>query len=853
MTPQLPRIFARQVVRHLGRHKLLALLNVLSVALGVAVFLAIQIANHSATRSFNAGIDLVAGKANLEARGGGDGFDETVYPRLARAPGVRAATPLVEGYLTLPDHPGEYLQLLGLDPFTQGPFATFAVQDARGGDLDIEPWLGRRDSLALSEEMAARLRLQIGDRLRVAAGGRTHELVVRFLLRLKESPAGTNTRVAAMDIAWAQELLGRGARISAVQLLLDDPDRAPEWAERLAPLVPADVQILAPAQRSNQVQRMLAGFQLNLTALSMVSLLVGMFLIYNTIAASVVRRRAEVGILRALGASRAEVQALFLGEAALFGVLGIGLGILGGFLLAGTLVRAVATTISSLYLSLSIEAWHVTPGLLALAFGFGLLSVLAAAWIPAREGARLDPIRALSLGTTLERQHLALPRWTWAGFASLLVAALASSLALTTGPALLGFGSALFVVVGFACFAPWLTRVGGRLAASLSRGRILLRLAAQNLGRSLQRNAITVAALMAAIAMMGGVSIMIHAFRRTVEVWITRTVAADIYVTPAANESAGTRVFTPAALIEAAAKLPGVERVDTFRELGVTVRGERTTLAVVAGSKRDNLTFIGPGSDRARQARLFEAGTVLVSEPFARRFKLWENDRVPIPTPAGVIEFVIGGVYFDYSRDSGVIMMARENFDRHWQDPRVFSFALFVRPDVSLEAVADEMRALAAPLGRFLVYSNRSLRERVFEIFDQTFQVTYVLRLIAVLVAVAGIFLGLTTLVAEREREIGVLRAVGASVGQIRALVLAESGLIGLVASALGVVAGLVLSFVLTFVINKAFFGWTIQLTVPWAQVLATPLWIVPAALLAGWLPAQRAARTPIASAVRAE
>lgn len=198
-------------------------------------------------------------------------------------------------------------------------------------------------------------------------------------------------------------------------------------------------------------------------------------------------------------------------------------------------------------------------------------------------------------------------------------------------------------------------------------------------------------------------------------------------------------------------------------------------------------------------------------------------------------------------------MMARENFDRYWQDPRVFSFALFVREGVPLEQVADEMRGLAAPFGKFLVFSNRSLRERVFEIFDQTFQVTYVLRLIAVLVAVAGIFLGLTTLVAEREREIGVLRAVGASPGQIRTLILAESGLIGLVASALGMVGGLVLAFVLTYVINKAFFGWTIHLVIPWLTVLATPLWIVPASLLAGWLPAMRAGRVPIAAAVRSE
>ena len=376
-------------MRGVARHKLLAALNILSVALGVSVFLAIQIANHSANRSFSASIDLVAGKANLEARSASGLLDETVLPKLAQAPGVRAATPLVEGYLTLPDYRGEYLQILGIDPFTNGPFATFAIETADRRRLDIESWLRDPDAIALSEEFARRYKLKVGDKLRVAVDGRDRTLTIRFIMRLTESPAGSNSRVGAMDIAWAQELFGKVGKLTSVQMLLDDPSRAADLAVEAGKLVPADVNVLVPGQRSGQVQRMLAGFELNLSALSMVSLLVGMFLIYNTIAASVVRRRAEVGILRAVGASRREVLALFLGEALLMGFAGVLLGLAGGILLSGYLVGAVAKTISSLYILVRIDQFHLTPLLVAAAVVFGLGSVVIAAWFPAWEGARM--------------------------------------------------------------------------------------------------------------------------------------------------------------------------------------------------------------------------------------------------------------------------------------------------------------------------------------------------------------------------------------------------------------------------------------------------------------------------------
>ncbi len=881
-TTQFYRLFLWHVVRNARRHPLLAGLNVLSVALGVSVYLAIQIANHSANQSFAASIDLVAGKANLEARSASGSFDENLLPKLSHAPGVKAATPLVEGYATLPDFPGEYLQVLGVDIYTNLPFATFAVGGQSNGEwanLDLDGWLGDPHALAITDDFAHERGLKVGDPIRLQVNGREQVLTVRFLIRLTDTAAGRgNSRIAALDIGWAQELFQRPGRLSSVQLLLDHPADAETTAHALTKLVPADVTIATPGARSGQVERMLSSFQLNLSALSLISLLVGMFLIYNTITASVVRRRIETGILRAVGASRLEVQGLFLAEALLFGVIGVALGIVGGTLLARFLLgREIAKVISTLYSLVSVDRFYLTPLLVGSAFFFGLGSVLAAAWLPAREGARADPIAALSLGlgTTMSKSRLHLARWLGAGVLALALAVACSVFALTTGPAWLGFGSAFFVLLGFAFTAPTVT-VGGarsigwftqwmearlerrgsnpseRANSFLAAPTALVRLSAQNLGRSLHRNAVIIAALMAAIAMTVGISVMIYAFRRTVEVWIDRAIVADIFMTPAANETLGNGAFFPPEVIAALRREPGVRAVDTVREVGVNIRGDRVSMAVVEGEDRNRLAFVG-GRTAEKQAAFHLPDHVLVSEPFEHRYHVRDGDRLSIPTPDGVVTFTVAGVYYDYARDAGVIGITRENFQRHWHDDRVMSAAIYLKDPDAVEASAAMIRQRYNLHGEFLIYSNRAIREKVFEIFGQTFRITGVLRGIAVVVAIIGIFLTLTTLVSEREREIGVLRAIGASRRQIKGMVLIESSLIGLLASLLGIVAGLALSLVLTFVINKAFFGWTIQLSCPWATVLLTPVWIVLAAIVAGWWPAVRAARIPIASAVRAE
>lgn len=845
---QFLQLFHRLVIRNVLRHPLLAVLNILSVALGVSVFLAIQIANHSASRSFGAGIDLVAGRAHLEISGD---IAETLFPRVAADPQVAAATPLVKGVATLPDSPGEYLRILGFDLFTNEPFRTFTLRRSDGSVPSFETWLATPYGVAISTEFAALHGLEPGDPLDVTVNTHPATLRIIALLEPNEANAAADPRFAAMDIGWAQELFGTAGMLSSIQVQAHHPEKAEALARELRPLLPTNVEIAAPSQRSFQVEKMLAGFKLNLTALSMVAMLVGMFLIYNTISASAVRRRREIGILRSLGATRPQIRALFVGEALMPGLAGIAVGLFAGVGLGSALLGSVARTITSLYVLTSIDRAYLSPADLALGAALGFATVLVAAWFPANRAALTDPVDALAPCSMMDRQIYASPRWAAAGFVLLAVAFAVSLRALNHGTGWLGFVAAFLVLTGFACFAPAATTVSSLVLKLVPA--ILVRIAASNLARSLHRNAVTTASLAAAVAMMISVSVMIHSFRTSVERWISRSIVADLFIAPASNLVVGLGSFVPLEAIEFLKEEPEVNAVETFREIHTTLRGEPASLAVVEGENRRNLDFVGGGNAKKMRRFLEEPDVVLVTESFAQRFDLREADPIALPTPKGERTFEIGGIYYDYTTDQGVILMSRRNFARYWDDPRVQTLAVYLEPGADPSALEEDFRRAFSAHGEFVLFRNRELRRRILQIFDQTFAVTYVLRIIAVIVAVVGIFLSFTTLVAERQREIGVLRSVGAAREQIRRLLIYEAGALGLVSSLLGLAAGVCLSLVLTWVINRAFFGWTIALEIPWLLLLAAPIWIGAASVAAAWVPALRAGRIAIATAIREE
>lgn len=854
--PDTLRICWRGAIRPMLQQPRAALLGVLSIALGVSVFLAITIANRSAVGSFHQAFEMVTGRADLEIRGK---IPETALPRVQATDGVAAATPLVEAMVTLPDFPGESLRLTGIDPFTARGLLGFepGTSNAVGGDLGT--WLSEEDAVAVTPDFLQRHGMQSGDLLKLQGPGAPRAMHITHLITTGDA-AAAGGRIVATDIATAQEWTGKVGLVTAIMIRLNDPAQRGEVAARLKGFLPGDVTVEPPARRSRQVDIMLSAFSLNLTALSLVSLLVGMFFVGNSSAAAVVRRRVSLGILRAVGTGRREIGAMVLAEAALSGLVGALLGVLASPLLAGVMAAPVATTVTALYLPVDAQGGWPTLGEAMAGIIAGVSAALAAAWIPARQASLVDPTRVLHPGSAPEVFPLPAGRLAWWGAVLLALSILFSLGALHGGPALLGFGAAFLVLAGFSLMVP---AVMGAAAKLLRRSAwhhgsagAVPRLALEQTMRSLHRTAPTVAALAAAAAMTVGISVMIHSFRGSVLAWSERTLTADLFIAPAANELLGLEHTLPEKAASWWASRPGVETVGTFREVEArTAGGEPVTLGVVDGPARGSIDFMHGGA-AAKTAALEVGGSTAVSESLARRLGLAPGDTLELTGPRGPVRLKVLDLYRDYTRDRGIALVSAGYFQRVWGAEGFHSLAILFRKGTTKEEVEKEQENFLSHFGgkeSFACYSNRGLKQRILEIFNQTFAVTAVLRTIAIAVAIGGVMLTLGILVLERTRDLGVLRSMGASVAQIAGMMLSEAALIGFLASMVGIISGAALALVLTWVINKAFFGWSIDLSYPWAELAILPIWMTLAAMVAGFFPAVRAARIPPAASLRME
>jgi putative ABC transport system permease protein len=591
---------------------------------------------------------------------------------------------------------------------------------------------------------------------------------------------------------------------------------------------------------------MLAAFQFNLGALSLVALLVGLFLIYNTVATSVISRREEIGVLRALGTSRATLLSLFLGEAGALAAIGCAVGVPLGWMLAWGAVGLTSTTVTTLYVAEAAQVpflawWHPV-----VAFALGVPLALAAAAAPAMEAARISPLESLRSGQAIAASGR--PR-----LRSLLasVFCLAGALALTrlppvNGLPVFGFLAALAIVFGLAFLVPLLLFLLGRYGRPAARTLgIESRLAHANLAGAIPRLSVSVAALAVSLAMLVAIAVMIGSFRETVIYWVNQTLQADLYVSTARRSNLDAQSTISPGLEASIRADPDVAAVDRFRSVSLPYR-ERL---IVAGAgdfdvllSHSTLAFKAPRDGPRAMHDAIGRDAVLVSEAFALRFGVDVGDSITLPTPGGQRRFLVQAVYYDYSTDRGVVVMDRATFARHFGNLAPTSLTIYLRAGANAEAVRQRLLAELGTAHRVFIHTNRSLRAEVLRIFDSTFAITYGLEAIAILVAILGVTGTLVTLMIERRRELALLRLVGADLGQITRMIVIESGFLGLVGQALGLIAGFALALVLIYVVNVQSFGWTIQFHAPLAFLAQSSVLVIISTTLAGLYPARLAA-----------
>ena len=828
-------------------------LSVLGVALGVAVVVSIDLANTSASTAFQLSAETVTGKATHQVVGTTGSIDEDVYRRIRMEAGVQLSAPVVEGYATLQSSDRTF-QVLGVDPFAEGPFRPYVRAGGGGGGIDLPTFMTRNTAL-LSQPTAEQAGLQVGDTLQVSIEGRTIPVELAGLIE----PESERTRRAIanlvlVDVSTAQALFDQTGRLTRIDLIVPDGETGEQMLAGIRSALPEGARVQRSETRTETVEQMTRAFDLNLTALSLLALVVGAFLIYNTMTFSVVQRRGLIGRLRALGVTRRQIFRLVLGEAALLGVVGTGLGLLLGIALATGLVQLIAQTINDLYFVVSVQEITIAPWTLLKGALLGIGTTVAAAVAPAREATNAPVSTVLQRSTQETNLQDLAPKLAGAGVG--LAAVGAAVLVLTEQSIILSYGALLFILVAAALLTPMAVVAmarGIRPVLGALTG-VLGRMAARGVVSTLSRTGVAVAALMVAVASTVGVGVMIDSFRGTVVSWLTQSLQADVYVQPPSLVFRRSDATIDKAVLERLRQVHGVASSHTVRRVSVeSPLGPTELVAVEQGPETDEVYQFKVGEPEAVWPDFGTKNFVLVSEPYAYRHDLAVGDSVALQTDRGMQRLPIRAVYYDYGSDLGVVLTSRSTYERFYDDRGVSGIAFYARDDVDVDALIADMRGAVGGMQDVIIRSNKALRETSLKIFDRTFTITTVLRLLAVVVAFIGVLSALMALALERRREFGVLRATGMTPKQVGGYVTLQTSLMGLIAGVLSLPLGYVLAYVLVYVINKRSFGWTLQLSVA-PEVLGQALLLaVAAAFLAGLYPAWQMARSSPALALREE
>ena len=869
-----PLILAGALLRaHTVQQPFRTLLTITGVALGVVAAVGLAAANVEVLRTFERAVVTIAGPATLEVSGHDLGLDESLLRVIRGTPGIAKAAPVIEeAFLLLGGARGpESVQVYGLDLVGEAERSGFRLE--RGTAEEAMNDLLKRDTVYIGRLLAEDWSLRQGSTLQARAGSRLIRLRVAGIVDGTDRPASYWNRVVIMDVAAAQVVFDMIGRLDRIELQTTPATRVDDVAAALRAVLPPSVVVQRPAQRTAQVEHMVGAFQLNLAVLSWVGLLIGMFLVYNTMSFSVAQRRREIGIYRALGMTKRRVAGVFLIEAGLFGFLGGTLGAVAGLWLARILVKLVSRTISDLYVPVTSSGAFSAFDAQSIVFLIegivvGVVVSMAGAIGPSLDASRTVTTKALAPGDYEQSETLRSGRYIQVSLVLMSAGMLFALGPPIHGLPLLGYAATLCLLAAFACLSPvciaalrWWIQGKGEAANALSKS--LKRIAADHAARHPGRNGVTVSALLVGLAIMIGVVIMVRSFRGTVEAWVDQTVMADLILAPPAwlhGKQVGHASRTlPGSWLPMLSAIKGVAAVDSYRDVQADVEGQPA--ALVSRDLRlhaERGRYLMVEEDWASVLRrAAESGGVVVSEVLANRLDLKRGSRITIETPSGPHVVPVEGVFYDYATDGGKVVMERTLYHRFWNDDRITVFALYLDPEADeeqvkrriSEALISSQTSMAPPI----VISNRDLRREILTIFDRTFVLTYVLEAIAVLVAVLGIVNTLVTAVLERRRELATLQAIGASRTQVERLVQWEAIYLGVIGALLGVLAGLALAWVLIAVINKQSFGWTIHMTVPMDVLLQAIALAVGAAWIAGYLPARWAARQPLAEGLREE
>ncbi len=859
-------LFTRFTLRHWRSSLRQSVLLALILALGVAVYFSVRLANRAAVASFQDFSELITTQSDWVVSSPSGELPESALREVREALGdapvhLLAVVETTGAKPRDPQHEEEIgtrptWTIMGVDLVALTNFPATRRNDAAWfseGPGNFWSVFANPRAVYISAALAEKEHLKPGSEFPLVVNEHVATLTVAGLIPANQAGAQVPETLLLMDLPSLQALAGREGRLDRIECLVQEGPLAAQARVTLREAVEkkgGDRWVVSsPHDRRKAAATMTQAFRLNLTLLSLLALLVGLYLIFQALDGAVVRRREEIGILRSLGVPPRMIQAAWLVEAAALGVVG---GVAGGLLGWGgaqVSVRLVSRTVNALYYATSTNGARFEPGEFLLVVALAVVASVLAGWLPARAAAATPPAQLLV-------RHAApagggkMTRLPWLGLAFWVVGGLlllAPPLRLEGGGRFpwAGYVAVLCGVFGGGCLGASVLRVLARLLAPAGAWSLPLRLAASHLRRPSGRHGLAAACLLCAVTMTGGMAILVGSFDRTMRGWIDRTFHADLYISSDGAQSASTRNRISPATWQAIVARPEVAEAAPSQFAPVTVNGLSTLLGGVdlgLMHRRVDMAWVqeprsGDIFDPAKNSTL-----ALCSEAFSERFRLHRGDAVDVPTPAGFKRVTLAGVFADYGNERGSLLVERTHFSRWFGHEQLANLALFVKPGVS----PDDLRAsLLHDHPGLSVFTNSRLRAEILRIFRQTFSLTYALELIGVIVAVTGLGLTLASVLLERRAELTTLRALGLRHGEMARATAAEGAVLSLAGTGLGLALSLALGWILIFIINKQTFGWTLQFTVPWLQLAAFAALVLASGTTVAFLVGLRSARLP--------
>jgi len=840
---------------YVRKHSLRWMLTIAGIVLGVAVFVGMHTANQSVLFAFRQTVDRIAGATQLQVSAAETGFDENVLDRVQAVPEVRVAVPVIEAVANTGLAGQGNLLILGVDMTGDRALRQYDLESGDEAMID-DPlvFLAQPDSLIVTDAFARDNKLAINSKVPMSTMEGERSFTVRGIMKSSGLASAFGGNLAIMDIYAAQKVFGRGRKFDRIDLAAKDGVRVEDLQKKLEVLLGPGFQVESPGARGQQFESISRIYALTANITSAFALFIGMFIIYNTFQIAVTQRRSEVGILRALGATRRQIRTLFLGESVVAGLFGSTLGLLLGIAIARAMTGYIGALLGEVFvIAQKAEENSTDPRLLILAVALGVVTSVVAAFIPARNAARVDPVQALQKG---KYQQLSAGENRVRRILALAVAMLAAvCLFLTQYRVLLYVGDALAVLAALLLtptLAQWIARA---LRPALRWIRpVEGTLAADSLLQAPRRTSGAVAALMLSLALVIALGGLTRASYDSIFTWLKVALNPDLFVSP--SESLTSRSFHfPESMGDQLRAIPGIAEVQAVRDARIPVRGAPILFVAADIESLLHRAVLPPvAGDTKQMYKLAAEGKgLLASENFAllHGFKL--GDMVDLPTPNGMLSLPIVGIVTDYSDQQGSILMDRQVYKRYWNDDTANIFRIYLARGATEADVKRRILERFANQRRLFVLTNREVRQYIMRLTDQWFGVTYVQIAVAVLVAVLGIVNTLTVSITDRRRELGVLQAVGGLRNQIRRTIWLEALTIGAVGLILGLGFGVLQLFYSLKITGEDLAGLRLDYEYPYQIALALLPVILGVAFLSAIGPAESAVRGSLVEALEYE